>query len=90
VDQLRFISGVLAGAGWGALNFLLLIKLFRIALLKQPKTKLPLFLLIKFPILYLIGFLLLVCKWFPVYSLLLGFGLVLLVTGVINLWPKRK
>ena len=90
MEELRFISGVLAGAGWGALNFYLIIRLFKIALLKQPKTKLPLLLLIKFPLLYIIGFILLVCKWFPVYSLLLGFGLCLVATGAINLWPKRK
>ena len=87
--QRRFAAGILVGAAWSMVNFLLLINLLQIALLKKPDSRLTVFLLIKFPVLYLIGFLILSRKFFPSLSLLLGLSLVLLVAGALNLWPKR-
>lgn len=81
--------GFLAGAAWSAVNFLLTINLFKMAILKKSKVRLSLMLLIKFPLLYLLGFLLLTSKKLPVSSLLLGVLPVILVTGVMKVWPKR-
>jgi len=87
--QWRFASGILVSSVWSATNFLLLIKILEIALLYKKRENLALILLIKFPLLYLIGFLILASKLFPVYSLFAGSGSILLATGVISVWPKR-
>ncbi len=81
--------GFLCAAAWSMVNFLLTIGLLKIAILEKSKAKLSLILLIKFPLLYLVGFLLLSSKKFPVSSLLLGVLPVILVTGALKIWPKR-
>ncbi len=87
--QWRFALGLLVSVAWSVTNFLLLINILKIAMLHKSKEKLSLILLIKFPLLYLIGFLILTSKFFPVLSLLLGVGSILLAVGVINVWPKH-
>lgn len=87
--QWRFAGGFLAGASWSIISFLLTVNLLKMAILQGTKRKLPLTLLIKFPLLYLTGYLLLVSKWFSVYSLLAGSVSMLLVTGGTGIWPKR-
>lgn len=89
-EFLRFIIGLFLGAGWTLANYFLTLKVLKIAILKQSKAQLSLLLLVKFPVLYLLGFLILIVRLFPIISLLLGSGLALLAAGVINLWPKRK
>ena len=86
--KFSFSAGVLISAAWSMANFLFTINLLEIALLRKPKGKLLLLLLIKFPVLYLLGFLILVFKVFPALSLLLGLSSILLVLGVFNIWPK--
>jgi len=78
------------GAAWSALNFLLIINLLKIAVLQKSNAKLTLILLIKFPLLYLFGYLILTKKLFSVSSLLCGLGSALLVLGAVNLWPRHK
>jgi len=87
--QWKFAFGLLAGSILSIINFLLLIKILEIAILHKSRERLPLILLIKFPFLYLIGFLILSSKLFPVYSLIAGLGTFLLAAGVISVWPKR-
>lgn len=84
-----FGAGILVAGIWSTANFLLTLSLFKIALLRSPKTKLLLLLLIKFPVLYLLGFLVLALKAFPVLSLVLGMSSILLVLGVSSIWPKQ-
>jgi Na+/H+-translocating membrane pyrophosphatase len=83
-------AGFLIGALWSASNALLTVKLIEIAVLKKAKEKLLLLLLIKFPVLYLLGFLILVYKVFPVLSLLLGAISIFLALGVLSLCRKSK
>lgn len=87
--QWRFAAGLLVAACWSITNFFLIIKLLKIAVLQQSKAKLSAILLVKFPVLYSIGFFILTSKFFPVSSLLAGLVSVLLVMGAINIWPKR-
>jgi len=89
VHKWRFACGFLVSAAWSITNFLLLIKILEIATLHKSRGKFSLILLIKFPLLYLIGFLILTAKFFPVFSLLAGLGSILLVIGVIGIWPRR-
>ncbi len=83
-----FGAGLLTGAIWSSVNFYLTLNLLEIASLNKPKKKLLLLLLLKFPVLYLLGFLILMLKFFPISSLLIGISSILLVLGVSSLWPK--
>jgi hypothetical protein len=89
IGQLRFAFGFLISAAWSIGNFLLLIKILEIALLRRGRDKLLLLLAVKYPLLYLIGFLIIIFKFFPVNSLLLGLGSMLIVIGAMGIWPKR-
>jgi len=86
----RWLAGFLTGAVWSAINFLLIINILKVGLLQKDKTRLTAMLLLKFPVLYLLGFLILISRIFPVPSLLLGGFLVLVVMGVIRLCRKPR
>jgi len=78
----RFGAGILVGTIWGCLNLYFLTNL--ITQIFSPdkevrKGKVILIVLVKFPLLYLIGYVLLVIKYFPAVSLLSGFTLIFLV-----------
>jgi hypothetical protein len=78
----RFGAGILVGAVWGCANLYFLTNL--ITEIFSPgkevrKGKVILIVLVKFPLLYLIGYVLLIIKYFPVVSLVLGFTLIFLV-----------
>ena len=88
--NLSFSAGILVGASWLMANFLLTINLLEIAVLKRASKKLLLFLLVKFPVLYLLGFLIIIRKLFPVASLLTGMSLIILVLGVCGIWPSKQ
>jgi hypothetical protein len=87
---LRWLLGFLTGAAWSLINFLLILGIFKIILLRKDKSKLFIMLLLKFPVLYLGGFMLLIWRVFPFLSLLSGAALVLLVTGVVRLCQKAS
>jgi hypothetical protein len=87
--KLMWLSGFLIGAGWSAVNFLLILSILKISMLEKPKTKLGAILLLKFPVLYLVGFLILNSGIFPISSILAGLTSTLLLVGAIKLWPKR-
>lgn len=86
--KVSWAEGFLIGAAWSLINFLLIIYILKIALLEKNKSKLTLLLLVKFPVLYLVGFLILVYRLFPVISLLSGAFLVLVLMGVAKLCLK--
>jgi len=78
----RFGAGILAGAIWGCLNLYFLTNL--ITEIFSPdkevrKGKVILIVLVKFPLLYLVGYVLLIIKYFPAVSLVSGFTLIFLV-----------
>lgn len=77
-----FGLGLFLGTVWGCLNLFFITQLVTEAFsLKKPnKSKLILILLVKFPLLYFIGYILLWLKYFPVESLLVGFTLIFAVT----------
>lgn len=81
--------GIMLGAVWSTLNLLLTIKLLKIAILKESKSNLFAFLLLKFPLLYIIGALILVSRLFPAGSLLLGLSSIFLAMGALKLCPSR-
>ncbi len=87
-QQYAFSAGLLVGALGSTANFYLTLNLLEIAVLHKSKKKLLLLLLINFPVLYLLGFLILICKLFPILSLLIGISSILLVLGVSSVWPK--
>ena len=73
--------GILVGAGCGCLNLYFLTNLIKEALSpeKPNKRKIALIALVKFPLLYLLGYFLLRLKYFSVVSLLSGFTLIFVV-----------
>jgi hypothetical protein len=78
----KFGAGILASAVWGCLNILFLTHL--IMEIFSPgkeirKGKVILIAVVKFPLLYAAGFILLWLKYFPPVSLVIGFSLLFLV-----------
>jgi CDP-diglyceride synthetase len=87
-QQLIWAEGFLVAVLWSILNFWLSSEVLKIAIFKENKQKLFLMLLVKFPLLYLLGFFVLISRLFEVSSLLTGLPLVWVVMGVIKLCPK--
>ncbi len=81
--------GFLVGAGWSAANLLLISGILKISILQKSGKALSALLLIKFPVLYLLGFMILNFGFFPVSSILVGLITVPVVMGVYKLCPKR-
>jgi hypothetical protein len=80
--ELKFGVGVLAGTAWGCLNLLFLANL--ITEVFSPgkevrKGRIVLIAVVKFPLLYAAGYLLLSIKHLPPESLLIGFTLIFVV-----------
>jgi len=78
----RFGAGILVGTIWGGLNLYFLTNL--ITEVFSPgkevrKGKIILIVLVKFPLLYLVGYVLLIIKYFPAVSLISGFTLLFVV-----------
>ncbi len=74
-------AALLAGAAWGCLNLLATAEVVRVLVApeKSGKLRIVVLSLVKFPLLYGSGFLLLRAGVFPPGSLISGFSLVLLV-----------
>lgn len=76
-----YASGILIGCGWGCLNLYFLTSLITRA--TNPggidRKRVVLLVLVKFPLLYLSGYILLKLKYFPVTSLLAGFTIIFAV-----------
>lgn len=77
-------AGFLIGNIWSVANLLFTAGFFKAAFSKKNKTKLVLILMVKFPVLYLTGFLLLVSRVFPVSSLLSGLIPFVAITSIIK------
>jgi hypothetical protein len=78
----KFGAGILVGTMWGCLNLYFLTNL--ITEVFSPgkevrKGKVVWIVLVKFPLLYLVGYILLMIKYFPAIGLVSGFTLIFLV-----------
>lgn len=82
--KFSWAAGFLVGNLWSAANFLFMVNLFKLIVSKENKIKVIIMLLVKFPVLYLAGFLLFTYKIFPPLSLLAGLIPFLLITGIIK------
>ena len=89
-----FAAGLLAGAAWIFLNSYFLFRLVHVGL--EPKARVNdrilLFSILKFPVLYVVGFFVLKSRVYPVYGILAGLSLFLLAFALswvrFNLAPK--
>lgn len=81
--------GILTGSLWFFLNSFCLYQLLEIGLGDKSKHKesVLIFSILKFPVLYLIGFFILKSRFFPVESLLSGLTLYLLSFGIV--WMRH-
>jgi hypothetical protein len=80
--EFKFAAGILAGCVWGCLNLYFLTQL--ITEIFSPgqevrKGKVIMIAVVKFPLLYAAGYLLLKTGYFPPLSLICGFTLIFLV-----------
>lgn len=74
----------LIGFIWMWVNFILTINIFSKAMPKGEKLNLLIYFLIKFPLLYALLLLILLCKKFPVLGILAGMTVSLIVIVVIK------
>ena len=88
LKDLVWASGFFATAIWSMANFLLTSNILQIANLQKSKKQLYAVLLLKFPFLYLLGFLVLGFKIFPLTSILAGILPLVIISGVFKLCPK--
>jgi hypothetical protein len=78
----KFGAGILVGTIWGCLNLYFLTNLITEVFSpgkEARKGKVILIALVKFPLLYLVGYVLLMIKYFPAISLVSGFTLIFVV-----------
>ena len=87
--MIRWALGFVIGAAWSMANVIFTINILKISVLKKEPAKLSALILLKFPVLYLIGFLILNSKTFPVESLLTGLTVVIITVGIFKLWPRQ-
>ncbi|MCX5704571.1 MAG: hypothetical protein NTZ92_00640 [Candidatus Omnitrophica bacterium] len=90
LDKLSWAGGFLVGSCWAIADMIFTFNLLRIAILKEDRKKLFVFLMVKFPVLYLIGVLILVSKMFPLASLLLGLLPIFIVMGIVRLCTRNS
>ena len=88
-NVIRWSLGFIVGAAWSIANLYFTIHILKISVLKKDPKRLSALLMMKFPVLYLIGFLILLSKAFPVLSLLAGLMAGLIIMGIFKLWPKQ-
>ena len=88
-NTIRWVAGFIVGAAWSAANLLFTIGILKIGILKKDPRKLTALIMLKFPVLYLVGFLILLSKAFPIMSILTGMTAVAVVMGIFKLWPKQ-
>ncbi|MBP7055917.1 MAG: hypothetical protein KBB52_03605 [Candidatus Omnitrophica bacterium] len=80
--------GFLVSSAWSIVNLSLTFGLLDMAMLKRPKEKVWLYLFIKFPVLYLLGFAMLAARLFPLASIVWGLIVTIIIIGAVKLWPK--
>ncbi|MEI8345513.1 MAG: hypothetical protein WCG06_05520 [Candidatus Omnitrophota bacterium] len=86
MDKPKWAWGILTGGAWMLVNFFLLFHLLKLGMGYNSRIRKRILWLcvIKFPILYLIGFTILVSRFFPVWSLVAG--LTVFFVAMISCW----
>ena len=87
-NTIRCVLGFIVGAAWATANLLFTINILKISILKKDPRKLSALILLKFPVLYLLGFLILSSKAFPIMSILTGLIAATVTIGIFKLWPR--
>ena len=81
--------GTMAGALWSIINFFLTTRVMSVVASEEKRKKwLAFLLLVKFPVLYGLGLLLIVSGFFPVYSLILGLFSIFVALRIVTLCLK--
>jgi hypothetical protein len=77
--------GILTGSLWVFLNSFFLYQLLEMGIHPKAhqKQRILVFSILKFPVLYVIGFFILSARFFPVYALLLGLTLYFVGLGIV-------
>jgi hypothetical protein len=88
-NMVRWGFGFVIGAAWSTVNLYSTVSILKIGVLKKAPAKLSALILLKFPVLYLVGFAILMLKIFPPMSLLAGLTAALVAIGIFKLWPKQ-
>lgn len=88
-NMIRWALGFIIGAAWSAANLIFTINILKISILKKGSGRLSALILLKFPVLYLILFLLLISRAFPAISILTGLLAGLVITGISKLWLRQ-
>jgi hypothetical protein len=82
-------AGTMAGALWSIANFFLTTRVMCVVASEEKRKKwLAFLLLVKFPVLYGLGLLLIVSGFFPVYSLILGLFSIFVALRIVTLCLK--
>jgi hypothetical protein len=87
--RMMWALGMVIGAAWSAANLIFTVSIMKISVLKKDPARLTALILVKFPVLYLIGFMILNSRAFPVAGLLTGLTIVLATVGIFKLWLKQ-
>ncbi|MFH0941218.1 MAG: hypothetical protein V1840_05120 [Candidatus Omnitrophota bacterium] len=86
---LEWGMGTMAGALWSIVNFFLTTRVMNVVASEEKRKKyLGFLLLVKFPVLYGLGLLLIVSGIFPVYSLILGLFSIFVALRIVTLCLK--
>lgn len=80
--RISFAIAYISGCIWACLNLLAIRFLIAQIVTPNPKNKvlIILFIFVKFPLIYFLGYLLIVWNYPPIYGLLWGFSSILIVT----------
>lgn len=80
--RVSFAAAYLLGCLWACLNLIAIKFLITQIITPNPKNKvfIILFMFVKFPVIYFLGYLLVVWSYPPIYGLLWGFSSILIVT----------
>jgi len=89
VKDMRWLGGFAVSSSWVAINFLLYVALFDVITSEKNSRKISVLLILKFPVLYLIGFFIIASKMFPAGSIFTGIILTSAVGIGVKLWPSR-
>lgn len=89
IGRSGWIPGVIVGAVWSTINIIFTIRIFRAIILREARKRIMVFLLIKFPLLYIGGALLLVYRVVSIGGFLVGLGVIFPALGVAFLWKSK-
>lgn len=86
------VLGICLGITWGLLNLYFIKQLLQSVLIPNKRNflKIFVFILIKFPLLYFLGYGLLLIPYFSPWSLLIGFSLILILSTQNWFWKIQQ